>query len=308
MNTRHLLVALSLALIATSCGQGDEAEISGGVEELWGDAQSTMLVIQSYHMELIFPTQPEEFGIEVDYVAPDSYRLLLFSAEGETTKECEPGAEDGVFVGGEVCREVFTEITGRSVYEAIIVGDALYARECDDLEEGCEDWEQRERPPVVLAGPSPTFAPGWPLVALEQAEPVEVVGLEELDGTDLIHLHGRVNHLRAIFENERRIMTTAGITSFGTECTLETGLPGEPPREEVCRELTFEQSLERQALTLSFYDEQPAVIDIWIDPNSSFVHRIAIGAGPPPDEDDDDRIVIIIDYSRHNAMQIEAPE
>ncbi|OGO52832.1 MAG: hypothetical protein A2148_06390 [Chloroflexi bacterium RBG_16_68_14] len=304
-----LATLLFLAVATGACDGDDESlELPDSPEGLWEQARAAMAALDSYAVSFTFPYGPEEIGWDAEVAAPDSYHFLLVTAEGETKEECAAPVEEGVFVYGTPCREVFTEITERSVLETILVGDKAYSRQCEDQGTGCGQWQQRPRPQLPIAGPSPTYAPQWPLVAVELAEPVEVVGREEIGGTSVVHLHGRVNHLRAIFENERRVLTAAGISSFGRECTAEASAPGEPPGEEVCRDLTFEESLEQQEPDLSFYDKNPAVIDIWVSPDDLFIRRIAIGAPPPPEEPESGQVALIIEYSRFNQVQVSPPQ
>ena len=157
--------------------------------------------------------------------------------------------------------------------------------------------------------------PGWPLVALEMAGELGLVGQDKVDGVALTHLRGSVNHLRAILENQRRFLTAAGITSFGRWCTIvamnETGelveaAPGTPvENEELCHEQTFEESLESQEPGLSFYDENRATIDVWVSPENFLVHRVALIV--PPDEAGGAEMSFVVEYSRFNQVEIEAP-
>ena len=163
------------------------------------------------------------------------------------------------------------------------------------------------------------FLPRWELVALELTDGLELVGEELVDDATLLHLRGSVNHLRAIFENQRRVLTEAGITSFGSECSSivtpiavdEAGsLLGPTPSnsmdvEEDCRELTFEGSLERQEPDLSFYDEHPGTIDVWVVADNSLIQRIELGI--PPDGPVGEEDLFTIEYSLFNEVEIEAP-
>jgi hypothetical protein len=157
-------------------------------------------------------------------------------------------------------------------------------------------------------------------VALEMTGELELVGQDEVDGTTLTHLRGSVNHLRAILENQRRVFTAAGITSFGTECTTaltptvfdETGelvesAPDTPAEsEQRCREQTFEEALENQEPGLSFYDENPATIDIWVSADGFLIHRVALSI--PPDQAGAVEGAVVVEYSLFNQVQIEAPQ
>ena len=304
-----LLAGALFAATSLACDGGERLEVSDSPQVLWDRANAAMAALDSYHVAFIFPTPPEDLREEVrweaEFASPNDYRFLLFSAEGETEEVCEsyslPGGGHG-----RTCREVLTNITSRSVFETVFVGDKAYARQCQDVGKQCDPWQERPRPELPIAGPSPTYFPQWPLVALEMAQPIKIVGEEEIDNATLIHLHGSVNHLRAIFENERLVLTGAGITSFGEECTAEASFPGEPPGEPTCRELTFEESLEQQEPQLSFYDENPATIDVWLSSDDLLVHHIALTI-PPHEFPFDEEGTFTIEYSLFNQVKIEAP-
>ena len=302
--------SLLLLTVAAACADDEPGEVAPNPQALWERARSAMAELDSYRVSFVFPTRPddalEEYRWEAEYDAPDSYRFLLFGAEGETEEVCESYTLPNGF--GRTCREVFTKITGRTVSETVLVGDTVYGRQCEDIDTACGPWQVQLRGPIAIAGPSPSFFPQWPQVALELAADFEALGTEEIDGVRLLHVRGSVNHLRAIFENQRRVLTAAGITSFGEECTAEATLPNEPPGETTCRELTFEDSLERQEQQLSFYDEHPAIIDIWVHPEDYLVRRIAIEALTPPGEPESQETSFVIDYSQFNQVEIEAPE
>jgi hypothetical protein len=303
--------SLLFLMVVAACGDDEPVEVASSPQALWERARSAMAELDSYRIAFVFPTRPEdalgEYRWEVEYDAPDSYRFLLFGAEGETEEICESYTLPGGSGFGQTCREVFTKITGRTVSETVLVGDTIYGRQCEDIDRECDPWQEQPRGPIAVAGPSPSFFPQWPQVALELAGDFEDLGMEEIDGVRLLHVRGSVNHLRAIFENQRRVLTAAGITSFGGECTAEASLPEEPPGEQTCRELTFEESLERQEPQLSFYDEHPAIIDLWVDPEDYLVRRIAIEASPPPGEPESQDMSFVVDYSQFNQVKIEAP-
>jgi hypothetical protein len=236
---------------------------------LVSEALSTMGDLRSYRLEMLFAGAKEQ-PLVIEFAEPDSYHFLIHAVQADEIEESE------------------------GVYEAIMVGDKAYTRQCRDIEKACDPWRQGPRPPVPIAAPSPSFAPGWPLVALEMAHNLQTIGSEEIDGVPATHLRGAANQLRAALENERRILTAAGITTFGEECE------GRPGGREECRELTFEEALVRQEPDLSFYDENPSTIDAWVR-EDGLVLRIAL-AIPPHDTG------VTVEYSRFNEVTIEPPE
>lgn len=270
--------ATLLVLIASCGGETSQEEPPEDVEALIQQALATMDGLSSYRLEMGFDALKP---IVIEFAAPDSYRVQLWSADGDA------GSSPITFA------------------ETIYVDDRSYGRQCETPGEGCGEWEEGERPPTVIAGPSPSFLPGWPLAALEMAAGLESLGSEELEGHSLAHVRGSVNHIRAIFENQRRAFAAAGITTFSTECESSTGGQLE------CRDLGYEETIEREDHLLRYYDVQPAELDVWLAPDDSLVHRIRLDI-PPHDDPyaanrDSGEAVVTIDYSRFNEISIEAP-
>jgi hypothetical protein len=307
---RFLLLTLfagAIALAAGCGGGGKDVEVEDR-QAFVADALAAMADAKSYRIDLAVPSEGEPPAWTFDYVAPDSYRVLLSVGQVEGTT---PGQECYVLPGNETsggCEDSGAEAVDTSVYESLYVGDKLYARQCERVDSGCGDWETHDRPPVLIAGPSPTFLPGWPLVALQLAQ-IDSLGT---DDDDLV-LRGTVNHLRAIFENQRRVLTAAGITSFGSECHDVSEIPvapdgtgPAPPGSRECHELTYDESLAQQEPDLSFFDETPAQIEVTIARDTSLVRRIVLHAEAPPDHEEG--VELVIEYSDFNEVQIEAPE
>jgi hypothetical protein len=314
---RHItsiLLAPTILFVALACGVSGDPDKARDPSAIVQEALTATDQLDSYHLAVITPASPEdirdEFRWEVEFAAPDSYRFLLFGAEGESREICESYTppEGGT---GQTCREVLTKITSRTVFESILVGDKAYSRQCEALDQNCDDWQEGPRPAVAIAGPSPSFLPQWPLVAMEMAWDLQTLGAEDMDGDSLLHLRGSVNQIRAVMENERRVFTATGVTSFGEECEQEAAVPvsGTPIQsEEVCRELTYEEALQNQEPTLSFYDQHPSTVDVWISRDDFLVHRIEIATPPhedvnPPSEE----ISVLFEYSRFNEIVIEPP-
>jgi hypothetical protein len=293
---KHVVAVLAAAMlltVAASCS-GEEVLEGGrteGAETLVEEALAAMDGLNSYRLEMGF-APGEAPPIVIEFVAPDSYRSQWTAVRATNGSESPEG-----------------------VFDIILVGDKAYARQCEALRQDCEDWQEGPRPAVPIAGPSPSFLPQWPLVAMEMAQGVQDLGGERIDGNSLVHLRGSVNHIRAVMENERRIFAATGITSFGEECKLEAAAPvsGTPiEREQVCRELTYEEALENQEPALSFYDQNPATIDVWLSPDDFLVHRIELTIPPHDDpsvevEPPDEETSVLFEYAAFNEIVIEPP-
>ena len=275
-----VILSTALLILVASCGQGEDSQgdLTEDAGTLVEQALATMTELNSYRLEMGFG--PEEAPpILIEFAAPDSYRFQW--GVFQTTNGSE--SPEGVF-------------------ETILVGGKAYTRQCEGPDKDCEDWQEGPRPAVAIAGPSPSFLPYWPLVAIEMAGDLETLGTEKVDGQSLLRLRGSVNHLRAIFESERRVFTAAGITSFSEECF------GGTDGDENCRELGFEETLENQEPALSFYDQNPATIDVWLSPQDFLVHRIVLDI--PPDDDvepPDEETSVLINYSQFDQVVIEPP-
>ncbi len=337
------VAGIALMLFLLLGANGDEADGGASVSTDTSNAVETsdpraivdqalaaMTELDSYSTAYSLPIRQddlrEEAAWEVEFAVPDSYRFLLFGADGETERRCEPSLNPDGTGGGQTCYDVMTAITAYTVDELVFVGEATYARQCNETDGVCDPWREQPRGPFVIGGPSEAFLPGWDLVALELADGLELVSEDEENGAKLLHVRGSVNQIRAIFENQRRVFTEAGITSFGSECTSRVtpqvveierdgdvavvstpasfASDGSFASDENCRELTFEESLERQEPELSYNDEHPNIIDVWVSPDDALIRRIELSV---PLDDLDFEGSFTIKYSLFNEVEIEAP-
>ena len=312
MKLTLLVAACALSVVAIGCEGGDSKATltSRTADELTQDVLDAMAGVPSYHLEFLIEGQDATWAF--DYVAPDSYRVLVAV---ERIAGTTPGQECYVLPGDETagsCEDAAAQSAEALVYESIYLGDKLYARECEDVDQGCGEWETQDRPPTLIVGPSPSFLPGWPLVAVEMAQIVSL----ETDANDLL-LVGSVNHQRAVLEGQRRVLTAAGITSFGTVCLGGNETPvmigenatGSPPVGLQCHEMTFEESLENQEPELSYLDDHPAAIRVRVLPETDLIRSITVTfTGQPVDSDPAPQpTTLVIEYS-YGDIEIEAPD
>ena len=274
---RAVLSAVSLLLFSfllAACGvESNAAEVLNTAKD---QTHAT-----SYHVTVRWPTYPThpkdvqgEFRWEVDLQPPDRARVLLFGAE------------------------------------SITVGEEAYGRTCGGVGTDCEPWEGPVPVTIASAGPPPFYIPalfympGWPLVAAEMAQDLEVIDLEDSDQEGEIHIRGKVNRIRAVLESERRVFAAADITSFGTICESDPVEPeGDYTNDESCRERTFEEYLNGQS-HLEFYDENMTVMDVWIG-ETGLINKIRFQI--PPDEHERIEQVVTFEYSEFGEVVIERP-
>jgi hypothetical protein len=195
--------------------------------------------------------------------------------------------------------------------EFIRIGDEGWKAVCDN-DGQCDEWEETELPEAPVFGPSPFFMLDWPLVALELAKGI---------ARDNAVLRARVNPMRAVFENQRRVFEELGLRSYGTECSsavtpieitpVPLGEDAPTPVDsgevsETCRDLTYQDLLENEADDLAFFDEHPATIEATISADDSLVRRVVITI-PSRGDDEEGETQIAFEYSRYNDITIEAP-
>ena len=311
---RLALTIAALALLAFACSsERDLADLDLDVGELLSRSTGVMNALDSYHERFSVPAHPEdvreEHIWEFDTVRPFDFRYVLYRAEGDEKEVCETHGR------GRTCTFILTSIAERSRYEVLYIGDFTYGRQCDGKGNDCNDWEREPRPELPVFGPSATSWPQWPIVALEMIENAEVIEASTIDGVETVRVRGTVSMIRAVLENQRRLLERLGITTFGTECGVygvQMNTEGsfgsnQPGPTATCRDVSFEETLAENEDSLAFQDENPATIDVWISPDDGRLHRLTI-AGPVEDAVEPSKIEITIDYSEFNEASLEAPE
>lgn len=308
-----VLVISLFALFVASCGS-DQPELDPDLDAaaLVATSAIEMNALESYHVRFSVPAHPEdvreEHVWEFDVVQPDDFRYVLYHAEGVQKEVCETHGQ------GRTCTFILTSITERSLFEGLYVGDAAYGRQCDGDGDDCSDWEREARPELPVFGPSSTYLPQWPIVALEMIENAEAVETSRIDGVETVRIRGTVSMIRAVLENQRRVLTAAGITSFGTRCGSQDiqmntegsfGSTSSGPTP-TCRDLSFEEMLANNEDSIAFQDENPATVDVWISPEDGRLHRLTIAA-TVEDSGEPSKVEFTIDYSDFNDISIEAP-
>ena len=309
MKSAVLLAVAGLVLFSGSCSSASEPgeiTVPADAQAVIDGAVLALADAESYRTTFAFPLPAEDVREaamwEVHYQKPDSYRMLLFGEDGPTTEVCESYTQPGG--SGRFCQDVVTEVTERTVAESVLVGDGAFGRRCDGVDQGCEAWRESPRTGPPEFGLSPTFTAGWPAVVLEMI--AVDAGTQLVDGNQLVRVSGSVNLLRAIFENQRRLSEAAGITSFGTSCTVTfSPTPGGGPGEEVCHEITFEELLEGED-DVAFEDENPSEVVIWFSAGDLLPRRMEITQAPRPD--DPSAGALVIEFGDYNEVTIEAPE
>ncbi len=292
---RIVLVISLLALFVASCGS-DQPELDPDLDAaaLVATSAIEMNALDSYHVRFSVTMQRDdvrEDGVwEFDFVPPDTYRFVFYAEEGTERNVCETPDRD------ETCTPVRTTVTERIRFEGLYVGEFVYGRQCGG--DDCGDWEREPRPETPVFGPTSTYLPQWPIVALEMLENASAIEASRIAGVETVRVRGSVNMIRAVLENQRRVLETLGITTFGTKCEM-FDIP-------MNTEGSFEETFANED-SVAFQDLNPATVDVWISPEDGRLHRLTI-TGPVEDAGEPSTIEFTIDYSEFNDVLLEAPE
>ena len=285
-----ILAGAALLAVAGAC-TGGGGKPTSDQPDLAQRALEAMDNLDSFRADMDF--RPAAIGpLLVEFARPFSYRV-----QGKFSEQSG---------GGEPVERVI---------ESLFIGARSYHRECDKAEVGCAEWQEGQQDTALPPGPSPLYLPQWPLAGLDLAAGLKMAGREELNGEEMIKLTGTVNHIRAVLENQRRLYSVAGIKTFGELCGTESEPvgPGTPPSGvQKCHQMTFEEAQEQQEPALSFYDDHPAVIDVWVSAEDSLVHRVEITVPPFDDPSQGGNpssveTAVIAAYSMFDQVTIKAP-
>lgn len=274
------LAGLLLVAIAAACGDGGGAP--GGSQEdaasVLHEAHTAMSDLDSFRAVMTIEAEEGSFDFTMEWQRPDRFRVVIPWEEREDEAVGETGVSEGIAIG----------------YRA-------YSRQCKAEGEDCSEWSEADWIGVRIPTLTPSFDPHWPIVALGLILDGEIVGEEELDGVPSIHVAGKVNQLRAIYQTLEESLRQQGVTTYGRECTAS---PGEP---EECRDVPVEEFMENQADDIRREDENPAPADVWIGRDDGLLRRFATGS-LPDNLEQATIITMTFTYSRFDQVDIREPE
>src|SRR5205809_7118062 len=101
-------------------------------QEALTKAISVMEHASSYHLSIV-PSPPDDdplrtTGFELDYIAPDLFRLGSHEAEGDTKQVCR--ATLPTDSTSESCHDILERVAAQNVVEAVWNGDRIWYRQC----------------------------------------------------------------------------------------------------------------------------------------------------------------------------------
>ena len=135
----------------------------------------------------------------------------------------------------------------------------------------------------------------------------EAIDASRINGVETVRIRGTVSIIRAVLENQRRVLIAVGITSFGATCSSGGVAMNVAGDSLTCRDVSFEEMLANNEDSIAFQDENPATVDVWISPDDGRLHRLEI-AGPVEDSGEPSTVEFTIEYSEFNETVVEVPE
>ncbi len=283
-----ITVAIFSVAAAVGCGSDDD-EVPASADNtnatsLVESAAQAMADLRSYRMEFSFRPEGEPVTFLVDYSDPGDYYERLVGA---------PETEES--------------------FELVLLGDDAHGRQCRHYPSDCEQWQQLdERPPVPGAGGFTTVAPETlGLTALDLTGNAEIVETVQINDTRLILVRGSVRLGATILENKRRVY--GQIDDYWKSCeSTDIVVDGKTSQssEPTCRSLSFEEYVEEEYGDVSFDSEPLAPIHVWLSPDDSLVHRIAIGLPGTSRSDEPESASMYFDvtFSLFNEVMVGSPE
>jgi hypothetical protein len=261
------LAASLLVASAAACGGGAREEDAASILR---QAHTAMSSLDSYQALVTGDGVGDQTYFTVDWQRPDSFHVIAAWEEREDDRAGQ-----------------------KQVSETIVIGDRAYGRQCKAGRADCSEWTEGERGDVDFPAPSPGFDPRWPIVSLELMVDAEITREGKVDGVPCIHVTGRVNALRAMYQSLEEGLRQRGVATYGQECTAR---PGEP---EECRDVPIEEVMERQAEDIRSGDEFPSPVSLWIGRDDKLVRRYVLTHTLMEER---------FTYLRFNQVEIRPPE
>jgi hypothetical protein len=299
---------LSTLVLGLACSDGEVMAPDLPSRDPVQAALSAIEGSSSYHLE-VTPSPPVEDPLRstrfvMEFVAPDTFRVVSTRAEGVTKQVCATGSLGDST--SEVCRDVLDRVTGHTTFEAVWNRESIFLRECDGALPACSgDWQQVAYLPELAPSVGPAYAdlPNWHLEAVQGAHDIQPVEGQGTAGP-LLHFEGRYNPIRVFVQAARSFYGEEAVSvdgGCGVSGSVDLRPDSTPEIREECRSGRSDSLTE----LAEAYDLRPVPIDIWLSPTDSTIQRIlAVVPQPLPG---DAEISVDVEFSRLNEVRIEVP-
>lgn len=285
MKMAPYLVGLLLAAIAAACGDGTGPATSHGndAQTLLEQAQAAMRDLDSFQLQMTSTWEGRETIYTVAWQRPDSFHVLAPDLQSES--------EDHE-----------RTVTDRGLFEAMVIGDKMYVRQCQAEGEGCERWQEGPRESIYVPMWAPELEPMWTIELLGLVSDAQIIGQEDVEGVACTRIQGRANMVRAMIQSWRRVEEERGPIYWGESCVGISDSSGEM-REE-CHETTLDEYIARYEDSLREQDEDPPSMEVWVGRDDKLMHRLGFRQALP----DEEATTFPFVFSRFNEVNLKPPK
>jgi hypothetical protein len=263
------LLLLALVLCACSGDSAPEASLDDPAA-LLKTVRDAMAEQDSYHASIL--VTPEGDHLNISTVESDFAGELEFTrstyATGNSREECIESTDSA---GGSVssCRQILSEVTEEYTSEIVETAKGIYGRQCEEDE--CDGWSYTPSDSVfasLLGRDSPVES------LIDTLAKVTEPRVEDVDDDGMIRVSAGFNPVSIAVEAEVAFVNSLDDedANFGESCSGGSG-------GSSC--VTYDEEDFRRAnkAGIARFDENPAKITIWIDPDTFLISR-AEWSGP----------------------------
>jgi hypothetical protein len=284
-----LLGAASLLLLSTlpSCGGRDGAGPAtphgNDAHSLLQQAQAVMRDIDSFQLQMTSTWEGRETIYTVAWQRPDNFHVLSPDLQSQTEDHEKT-------------------VTDRGLFEAMVIGDKIYVRQCLAEDEECDLWQEGPRESIYIPMWAPELEPMWTIELLGLVSDAQIIGEEDVEGVACTRIQGRANMVRAMIQSWRRVEEERGPTYWGESCVSISDSSGE--MREDCHETTLDEYIARYEDSLREQDENPQPIEVWLGRDDKLMRRLEFRSVLPNEES----AVLPFMFSRFNEVNLKAPK
>jgi len=290
--TAILLGVASLVVLSalTSCGGGDAtgpaSPYGNDAHTLLQQAQAAMRGLDSFQLQMTSIWEGRETTYTVAWQRPDSFYVL----SPDLASQIEDHEKT---------------IIDKGLFEAMVIGDKIYVRQCPAGGEGCHPWQEGPRGAMYVPIWAPELEPMWTielLGLLGLMSDAQVIGEEDVEGVACTRIQGRANIIQAMIQSWQRVEEERGPIYWGEECTGTTDSDG-GEREE-CHDTTLDEYIAMLGDSLRAQDEAPPSVEVWIGRDDSLMRRLEFRQVLPDEQGPPGSLT----FSRFNEVDINPPE
>jgi len=281
------LLLVSILISRGDDGNSPAAPPAVDAPILLRQSQAAMLELDSFQLEYVDPSEGPGITHRVLWQSPDSVHVLspYVTARYETGKD--------------------PVITDHGFFEAILLGERIYTRQCAAEGEDCQPWEENARVRIYMPGSHiGQFDPLWTIDLFRLISEARIVGREDVDGVACIRVSGRADLVQSMVKSLRRAEESRGPLNWGEECTAAATEPGGETQED-CRKTTLDEyiaMLEESAAEEGW--SAPVPVEVWVGEDDRRVRRLNLTQSAPVEG----FVAASFTFSRFDEVEVQPPK